>query len=209
MNIIEENIIYKINPEYNKEMVNQIVDIHMKTFEGFFLTFLGKGFLKHLYKGFLKHNLSGMIVAQYEGNVVAFLAYSENLSGFYKYLIKKSLLPFAWYGMCAVIRKPIYIVRLLRAFLKPGESRRAEKYIELSSIGVDPEYKKHHIGSQLISKLKGMFCKKEFEYIKLETDAKDNDIANEFYIKNDFVLANSYFTYEGRKMNEYRWKTAN
>ncbi len=45
------------------EYVDNIVDIHMKTFTGFFLTFLGEGFLKHLYKGFIKHNESNVIGA--------------------------------------------------------------------------------------------------------------------------------------------------
>ena len=48
----EYNITIKENPSYEQTIINQIVDIHMKTFTGFFLTFLGKGFLKQLYKGF-------------------------------------------------------------------------------------------------------------------------------------------------------------
>ena len=40
----------------NNECIDEIVDIHMETFTGFFLTFLGKGFLKQLYKGFIEHN---------------------------------------------------------------------------------------------------------------------------------------------------------
>ena len=33
----------------DKEKINEVVDIHMKSFSGFFLTFLGKGFLKQLF----------------------------------------------------------------------------------------------------------------------------------------------------------------
>ena len=47
----------------NNECIDEIVDIHMETFTGFFLTFLGKGFLKQLYKGFIEHNKSGLIIA--------------------------------------------------------------------------------------------------------------------------------------------------
>lgn len=199
-------IVIKENPSYDKTVINQIVDIHMKTFTGFFLTFLGKGFLKQLYKGFSSHDHSGLLVAGQNGSVVGFLAYSENLSAFYRYLIKKSLVPFAWYSLGAAIRKPSAMVRLVRAFLKPGESKREEEYIELSSIGVLPQMKGHHIGSRLIDELKGKYDSSRFSYIKLETDAVDNDGVNAFYVKNGFAVDHEYTTPEGRIMYEYRWK---
>lgn len=191
---------------YKKSIIKQVVDIHMQTFSGFFLTFLGKGFLCQLYKGFYTHPRSGLIVAEKESRIVGFLAYSEDLSGFYKYLIRKSLMPFACYSLGAFFRKPSSVVRLLKAFLKPGESKRNEKYIELSSIGVLPEMKNMHIGRQLIQRLKDQFNNELYSYIKLETDAVNNDDVNAFYVRNGFELACTYETPEGRKMNEYRWK---
>ncbi len=189
-----------------KEELMEIVDIHMQTFTGFFLTFLGRGFLYQLYKGFQNYHAAGLIVAKCEGTIVGFLAYAEDLSAFYKYLIKKQLLAFAWYGFCAFLRKPSTMMRLIRAFFKPGESKREERYIELSSIGVLPQMKNRHIGTRLINALKDKFDNESFAYIKLETDAVENDAANSFYQKNGFVLSCEYETPEGRKMNEYRWK---
>ena len=199
ISILDKNI-------FKNTIITQVVDIHMQTFSGFFLTFLGKGFLHQLYEGFYTHPRSGLIVAEKEGRIVGFLAYSEDLSGFYKYLIGKSLFKFAWYSLGAFFRKPSSIVRLLKAFLKPGESRRDEKYIELSSIGVLPEMKNMHIGRQLIQRLKDQFNKELYSYIKLETDAVDNEDVNAFYVRNGFELAYTYETPEGRKMNEYRWQ---
>lgn len=189
----------------NNETIKSIVDIHMVTFPGFFLTFLGKGFLKHLYKGFCEHEKSGLLIAIIDKTTVGFLAYSEDISNFYKYLIRHKLLSFAWYSLGAFLRKPSTMFRLIRAFLKPDETKREEKYVELSSIGVDPKMKNKHIGSRLINALKIQYQNKPFSYIKLETDAEDNDNVNRFYIKNGFVLDHSYITPEGRKMNEYRW----
>lgn len=201
----EYNITIKENPSYEQTIINQIVDIHMKTFTGFFLTFLGKGFLKQLYKGFSSHEQSGLIVAEQKDSVVGFLAYSEDLSAFYRYLIKKSLLPFVWYSLGAAIRKPASMIRLVRAFLKPGESKREEAYIELSSIGVLPQMKGHNIGSKLIDKLKEKYDSSKYAYIKLETDADGNDGVNAFYMKNGFRIDHEYTTPEGRRMYEYRW----
>ena len=35
----------------NKNIINEIVGIHLATFKGFFLTFMGKGFLKIMIEG--------------------------------------------------------------------------------------------------------------------------------------------------------------
>ena len=188
----------------NLECVDEVVEIHLKTFTGFFLTFLGRGFLKQLYKGFIEHEKSGLIIATEVGKVVGFCAFSEDLSGFYKYLIKKRLIYFAWYAMGAFFRKPKVLFRLLRAFTYSSESKREETYIELSSIGVEPDVKNRGIGSSLIRFLYDISDKDLFEYIKLETDRDNNEGANYFYQKNGFVLSHSYETPEGRGMNEYR-----
>ena len=193
------------NPILRKNELDDVVKIHMETFTGFFLTFLGKGFLRQMYKGFIAHENSGLIVAKNENGIVGVLAYSEDLSAFYRYLIRTRLILFAWYGIGAVIRKPSAIVRLFRALLKPSETKREEKYVELSSIGVSPEAKGQHIGSRMIDKLKEMFDAERFAYINLETDAVNNESANAFYVRNDFVLTRTFETSEGRKMNEYRW----
>lgn len=195
----------------NRDRIPEVVEVHMRSFSGFFLTFLGKGFLKQLYTGFMNYQGSGLLVAIDNNKVKGFLAYSDDLSGFYKYLIKKKFLPFAWYAGCAFLRKPQIIVRLLRAFAYSDDAIRSEKYIELSSIGVLPETEGIGVGSKLITVLKtkaATLNKKQnekYEYIKLETDAIDNDGANYFYQKNGFLLDHEYETPEGRKMNEYRY----
>lgn len=189
----------------NPECVEEVVEIHMKTFTGFFLTFLGKGFLKQLYKGFIEHSKSGLIIAVENSKVLGFCAFSEDLSGFYKYLIKKRLIYFAWYAIGAFFRKPKVLFRLLRAFTYSSESKREEAYVELSSIGVLPEAKNKGVGSKMIQHLYDNCDKTMYDYIKLETDRDNNEGANYFYVKNGFVLDHAYETLEGRGMNEYRY----
>lgn len=190
---------------YDSFILDQIVTVHMKAFTGFFLTSLGKGFLKQLYKGFNSHQKSGLIVAVQNDEIIGFLAYSEDLGAFYKYLIRKRIIFFAWYSFCAAIKKPSIIMKLLSAFLKPRESKRDEKYIQISSIGVLPQKKGHNIGSNLIDQLKEKYDSNKFDYIKLETDAVNNESVNSFYVKNGFQVYQSFATPEGRLMNEYRW----
>ena len=189
-----------------KVTINDIVSIHLATFQGFFLTFMGRGFLNLMYRSYVEYDSSGVLVAFENDRPIGFLAYSGDLSGLYKYMIKKRLIPFGWYSLGAFFRKPAVFMRLVRAFLKPGEAKREEKYVELASIGVSPEAKSKGVGSQLIDALKAQVDFNEYAYITLETDAVNNDAANHFYKKNGFVCQREFETNEGRKMFEYRWK---
>lgn len=196
--------IRSLKPE-DKERVNNIVSIHMATFQGFFLTFMGVNFLKLMYKSYLEFNNSGILAAFKGQKLVGFLAYSGDMNGLYRYMIRKKLLPFAWYSLGALLRKPTVFLRLVRALLKPSEALRDEKYVELASIGVDPNAESKGVGSLLIDKLKEMVDFDEYKYITLETDAINNERVNSFYQKNGFSLYREFETHEGRKMYEYRF----
>ena len=189
----------------DKKAIKEVVDVHMKTFKGFFLTFMGKGFLKQMYSVFVRHAHSGLLCAYSDDKIVGFLAYSENLSQLFKYMIKTRLIPFAWYSLGAFLRKPRVFMRLFRAFLKPAESKREEKYVYIASIGVLNTEKNKGTGTALINELKKTVDFDKFAYIALETDAVNNDSVNNFYVKNGFVLDHAFETHEGRKMNEYRY----
>lgn len=167
---------------------------------------MGKGFLRQMYLSYCEHDMSELLVACDEnGETLGFLAWSSDMSGLYKYMIKKRLVPFAWYSLGAFFRKPKVFMRLVRAFLKPGESTREEAYVELASIGVNPEIKSRGVGSSLIDSLKERVDFSKYAYITLETDADNNEGANHFYQKNGFSLVRNFKTREGRSMNEYRY----
>ena len=201
-----QDIIIRQIERTEKAIIKEITHIHMQTFEGFFLTFMGKGFLKTMYQTYCRHENSNLLGAfDANGKIIGFLAYSKDMSGLYKYMIKHSLIPFAWYSLGAFFRKPKVFVRLIRAFLKPSEAKREEKYIELSSIGVIPTAKSRGIGSKLVDYLKETEGQSNCQYISLETDADNNEGANAFYIKNTFSLERVYYTKENRRMNEYRY----
>lgn len=186
-------------------LIEEIISIHLAAFQGFFLTFMGRGFLRQMYRSYCDHPASAILAAVHHGQAVGFAAYSEDLSGLYRFMLKKRLVPFAWYSLCAFIRKPSIFFRLMRAFLKPREARHTEQYVKLASIGIRPEMQMMGIGSQLISALKSRIDATQYAYISLETDSEDNDAANKFYRKNGFVPVREYTTREGRKMTEYRY----
>ncbi|MBJ2357867.1 GNAT family N-acetyltransferase [Sphaerochaeta sp. S2] len=193
----------KIQKATDFHEVEQIAAIHLSSFPGFFLTFLGKGFLKYLYKGFILHPDSGILVAKKESRVVGFLAYSTELSQFYSFILKRFFFPFAWYGFLGALRSPKSILRIIRALTYPSAKKTDKKNIEISSIAVDPNVQTKGIGSVLIEQLCEIFKDSEFQVICLETDAENNDAANAFYEKNGFKVENVSETPEGRRMNHY------
>lgn len=197
-------IIRHVKPD-EKKLINNIVNIHLETFTGFFLTFMGKGFLTQMYKAYCDHEESGLLVAEVDGEAQGFLAYSSNFSGLFKFMIRHRLIPFGWYSVGAFFRKPTVFMRIIRAFLKPSEVKRTVKYVELASIGVNPNAKSKGIGSLLVDELKKKVDFNKFAYITLETDAVNNEAAIHFYEKNGFVKERMYETEEGRKMLEYRF----
>jgi ribosomal protein S18 acetylase RimI-like enzyme len=193
----------KIQKAKDSHDAEQIVAIHLFSFPGFFLTFLGKGFLKYLYKGFILHPDSGILVAKEESHVVGFLAYSTELSKFYAFILKRYFFAFAWYGLLGALRSPKSILRIIRALTYPSAKKTDEKYIEISSIAVDPTVQTKGIGSELVKHLCEMFKDSEFKVIRLETDAENNEAANTFYQKNGFEIEHVSTSPEGRRMNHY------
>lgn len=189
------------NPAY----VKSIAELHKKAFPAFFLTQLGLPFLRTLYAGYLEDPDSGIIVAEENNQLIGFIAYSNDYPRFYKGLMKNHLLKFALCSVCAAIRHPSFIKRLLGAFKKSESVIKSERYVELASICVDPKFEGKGIGSSLIDYLKNAVDFNTFAYINLETDADNNGGANRFYQKNGFKQEREFTTAEGRRMNEYRY----
>lgn len=186
--------------------LDSVVEMHMATFPGFFLTFLGPGFLKCLYKAFLMHDTSDLLIAENaDGVLLGFSAYSNDLKALYNHLLRHSMIPLAWYSLVASLRRPSAIFRLLRGLKQPIQAVRAEQYAELASIGVAPKQRHSGIGSALINDVKSRINFSAVSYLKLETDADNNDEVNAFYLHHSFELHHSFLTPEGRRMNEYRY----
>ena len=57
-----------------KKIINDIVSIHLDTFTGFFLSFMGRGFLYQMYHSYCEHLESGLLVAEENNKPVGFLA---------------------------------------------------------------------------------------------------------------------------------------
>lgn len=192
--------------EAEQSHLGEVVELHNATFPGFFLTFLGPGFLKCLYSAFLTHPRSQLLISEDEQEkMLGFAAFTNNLSELYRHLLRSSIIPLAWYSFLALLRRPSVVFRLLRGLSHPQQSERTERYAELSSIGVAPQHQKSGVGRALVEEVIKRVDFSEAAYLKLETDADQNADVNAFYLRNGFVLHHTYATPEGRKMNEYHY----
>lgn len=185
--------------------VSAVVDVHMKAFPGFFLTFLGPGFLRELYRGIAMDPSGVAFVAEKDAAIVGFVAGTSEPAGFYKRLLKRRVIPFALCSAAAVLRRPSAAPRLLRALSRPREaSTGATGGAELMSIAVSPVARAAGFGSRLIDAFVDGAAEHGSTVVFLTTDAIDNDAVNALYVHRGFMLSRTFATPEGRQMNEYR-----
>ena len=192
-----------------KGVIDKIVQLHIASFQGFFLSSLHPGFLRQLYKSFVTHKQSELLVAFDGGETVGFLAYSMDTSGAYKHMLRRYFCPFVWYSFLSFLKKPSIFFKMFSALSMPYSHRRETSYVKVFSIGTEPEYRHQGVGSMLIRDMKNRVDFDTYEYITLETDAEDNDSANRFYLSNGFRLSSEFITFEGRRMNKYHYRRRN
>ncbi len=184
-----------------------IARVHVRAFDGFFLTLLGEGFLREYYRLTLEHDGGLLLVAESEGQVTGFASGFLRPVAFYERL-SRSKWRLAPAILRAVLRRPSTLGRILGAARHVG-GREAAKApwdgdpAELASIGVDPAHGGHGIGTALLEAFASSAGKSGADYVYLTTDADHNDGVNAFYARNGFDLVTSYTAAGERKMNLY------
>lgn len=185
------------------EHIKQIVHVHLISFEGFFLSFLGPKFLEVFYRGIVSSPHGIGIVFIKNDRIEGFVCGAVNPSAYYGYLLRKKLAHFVSASVGAILKKPSIIPRLIRAVHQPSSSPKGENKATLMSIGVDPEAQGKGIGKMLVQDFLKQLKSKGVREVNLTTDRLNNEKTNEFYKSLDFALKRSYKTPEGREINEY------
>jgi len=189
----------------DERYVDQVVDVHMRSFSGFFLTFLGSGFLRRYYTGFCRDERAIRIIdLTGSGEVAGLITGAMNPSGFFSGLIKKDLLGFAVAAIPAVIKKPGIIPRVFRALKRPSKESSEMDVAMILEVAVAPEYMRKGIGIRLIEAFLEEAARRGAKSVYLDTDRDDNEAANMFYQRAGFTLSREHVTEEGRWLNEYR-----
>lgn len=185
--------------------INEVVNIHMKSFPDFFLTFLGPRFLKEFYTSFLvdDEGMAFVAVDEESNRIVGGIVGPVVPDGYFKRLLKRRWLVFCLASMSAVIKRPTVIKRLFRAVFYRGESPQGPKRSLLSSIAVDPDAQGKGVGRMLVMRWAEEARSRGSNGCFLTTDADGNDAVNSFYQALGWKIESNYTTPEGREMNRY------
>jgi len=183
--------------------IDSVTQIHLLSFKGFFLSFLGYQFLAELYDGIVSDPNGIAFVANSDNGILGFVAGTDSPQGFYRRLLRQRWWRFAWAAAWPALRKPSIIHRLLRAFSRSRSEDIHENCATLMSIAVAPDAQGQGIGQQLVQAFLVEVKARGIKQVNLTTDAENNAAANQFYVKQGFTLHKSFVTPEGRRMNEY------
>ncbi len=130
--------------------VRQVVAIHLRSFPGFFLTFLGSDFLSRLYHGIIADRSGLAYIYQTQEIILGFVAGTDSPAGFYRRLLRQRWWRFALAAAIPAVQKPSVIPRLLRAFSRGNAEDVHGKCATLMSIAVAPESQGQGIGQALV-----------------------------------------------------------
>jgi len=186
--------------------LKQAVEVHLKAFPGFFLSFLGPRFLMEFYRSFIEDDAGVGFAAQdvFTGDIRGVIVGPLIPAGYFKRLLKRKWWAFCLASLTAVLKKPSVMPRLFRAVFYRGDApAQVEGLALLSSIAVSPDIQSKGLGRQLVDAFVQEVRRRGARGVFLTTDADNNEKVNRFYQKLSFVLESSYSTKEGRKMNRY------
>jgi ribosomal protein S18 acetylase RimI-like enzyme len=184
--------------------VERAVGIHLQSFSGFFLTFLGERFLRTLYSEILNEEDHVALVAHDPGNhLLGFVVGVEHQAGFYKRLAREQWFAFAVSSFGALVRRPSILPRLIRALAYSSNVETASAQALLMSLAVLPSTKGLGIGKALVYAFLDEMKARNVRSVSLTTDASSNHGVNKFYGELGFTIARTYVTREDRQMNEY------
>ncbi len=193
----------------SSEYVEGAVEMHMVAFRDFFLTFLGKGFLREMYNAAVDHPLSVSYVAiNQNGEVLgATLGFIDSRK-YYRDIFRKRWFRFAWQASFAALKKPSIVPRLFRAtrhtgYYPPCDIR---PLAALPSTAVKPGVQGLGLAIGLMRKACEEFVNRGIDAVYLTTDRDNNDRVRGFYEALGWELLGYYTTAEGRRMCWYIWQ---
>jgi ribosomal protein S18 acetylase RimI-like enzyme len=183
--------------------VKDVVEIHLKSFRGFFLTFLGPRFLSEFYMGILDDPAGLAYVSMDAECVTGFVAGASEPLGFYSRLLHRRWYRFALSALMPALKNPSIIPRLLRAIRKPRDVFYRSRTGTIMSVAVAPESQGQGVGQVLIRTFLKEAANRGLNHIDLMTDKNNNNSVNQFYQHMGFHCSRTFVTSEGREMNEY------
>jgi GNAT superfamily N-acetyltransferase len=184
--------------------VDTVVEIHLKAFPDFFLSFLGPRFLREFYTSFfLDSQGMGYIASVPDSQILGVIVGPLDPRGYFKRLLKRRWWAFCLASILAVISRPSCVPRLFRAVFYSGESPSGPTRALLSSVAVDPNVQHAGVGKKLVQHWVEEARRRGASGCYLTTDADGNDKVNAFYQSLNWHIESTYTTPQGRRMYRY------
>lgn len=187
---------------FSPHVIHQVADIHEKAFRGFFLTLLGKPFLRIFYGALLQDKSTIFYSWNKEGEILGFLFASTSPKGLYKKIFLKHIFRFSIQLFFVFSKRISLLGRLIKSYSAGKLINPRVGYAALLSIAVSPDYSGRGIGKLLLIKLEKDLIKHGINGYYLTTDANNNYATNQFYLNFGFKLNGSY-SQGKRLMNIY------
>lgn len=186
-----------------KQDVEQITNVHMAAFDGFFLTMLGPHFLRKMYLAFICENYGLMRVAiKNEQDVIGFAAGTIAPDQYFTILRKKKWFSFLIAAIPGVIKHPITVLRKLyyAMLYKGNKPEELQLTALLSSIAVLPEVSGKSVGKALLEDFEQQVKLANIQSVYLTTDKHGNDSVVSFYTKAGYHVESKFTQPDGRQM---------
>ena len=185
--------------------IESIVDLHYDSFKEFFLTSLGKPFLKIFYNTVISHGDGfGFGAFDNDGNLIGFAIGTNNSSGFYSSILKKNSLKMIYASFSKLAFNPGNVKRLLNSLFSSSSSE-FRNVPSLLSICVSNQHESKGIGRMILIEFENDLRQRGYKELILTTDTHQNEYVNQFYVRNNYALNKSFFQ-GNRQMNLYHKK---
>lgn len=185
----------------NSNHIEQIVDIHLKAFDGFFLSTLGKKFLRTYYKSCLKNKYTVNIgITDSNQKILGFAFGTLKSRGYHRSILINNIFSFSISLLRSIIFKPSILFRLIFNLNKNKKTEPIFDCSELLSIGVIPSHSGFGIGKHLLLEFENKVKVSGSKAITLTTDFYDNESVLQFYYKNNFSICYDFIAYPNRRM---------
>lgn len=188
----------------NELQLEQIAMLHEEAFPGFFLTLLGRAFLRELYLGFMTDDRSCCLVAELDSGDIAGLVAGTTLpAGFFRRLLLRRGWRFCFAASAALVRHPRTVVpKLVKGAFYRGDapSGKTEGAL-LSSIAVSPKQRGGGVGERLVESFEDWAARKGARMVYLTTDKFRNEGVLTFYRRMGYAVEGTLRKADGRVMS--------
>ena len=176
-----------------------IAELHLKSFNDFFLSSLGKRFLETFYKACINNpDAIAVVCTTEEGVTTGFALISLKSKGFYRNILVNNFFAFSMEAARLMFSRPRALLRLALNLSKSGSD--AGDATELLSIASLPEYSGRGVGKLLIETIENNLKDHQCNAITLTTDYYDNDKVIDFYRRRGYEIDGDFVTYPQRRM---------